>query len=54
MDDKITLGPEDKRAKVFFMTAVELFNAGYDEMEANYEKKNGEKGNIRIIIEDIS
>lgn len=40
--------------KLWSHTVIELFKDGIDELEIDYEKKNGDAGKLLITIEDIS
>lgn len=45
---------EDMAAKKWAVTAINLFNAGYHELELEYERKDGEHGKLRITIEEVA
>lgn len=42
----------NKRMQQFFMQVIELYNAGYTDMEIDYKKKTGKAGKIRILLTD--
>jgi len=39
--------------RVFFATVIKLFKGGFREIDFNYEKVDGEKGNLVLKIEEV-
>ena len=46
--------PATKAMQEFFMTAIELYNAGYTEMEIDYRKKDGSQDKLKLTISESS